>query len=260
MKLIFYSILFCLLSCSHSSKLARDPSSDLTINIVLDIDYTIVSPVEDLESSEVITLDSGEKFRVNNYVKEFMEVMNGYENVNIYFFSGGKKERNLELLSKIKTHSGQSFLDLALDVYSFNDLSQVSESGKFAQKYKKDLKAIGLNLNNTILIDDVPIFSPESQKNNMLWTGEAYYHFEKYSDVISARNNPKFEKKYIPKSPNEWLRSKNIFQNITQLFKDHLNATNDDRNFLEAVQANKNLYLYLSKQNINCLSLPLDFP
>lgn len=260
MRLVFLLLLLINFSCSHTSWGTRDISSTSPINIVLDIDYTIVSPVENLHSDQVVKLENGESFRINNHVLEFIEEMKKHERVNIYFFSGGTRERNIELLSKIKTKSDQSFLDIALDIYSFEDLTQISEIGKFAQKYKKDLKAIGFDLTNTILIDDVPIFSPETQVSNMLWIGKAYYHFEKYTDVIAARSDTKFEQKYIPNSPKEWLRSKNIFSNITQLFKESLEKPETGKSFLETLQARKELYLFPSNKNINCLSSPLYFP
>jgi hypothetical protein len=214
-----YLIIFCfLVSCSAIQNLSRIPAAEDVIDIVFDLDWTIVAEnknTSQLISKENIISVDGVTYRINDWALEMITDLSARSNVRISFFSGGKETRNTKLLSKLKLldDSGKSFMDIAYKVKSFHDLDELPDhliSGqRFSDRYKKDLKKINKNLKNVIFIEDNTGFAIDNiQKRNMLWMGPTYLHFETLNDFPSLPLDIEIEK-HVPKTIDEWFVGRN---------------------------------------------------
>lgn len=101
------------------------------IDIVFDIDWTLVYPVNDL--SEITNTSrlyhlNGEYYRLADGAEEIIDDLIKNKNVRISFFSGGLEKRNIDLLKSIMLpNSNKSLYEISHKVLSKKDLSVVSD-------------------------------------------------------------------------------------------------------------------------------------
>jgi hypothetical protein len=169
------------------------------IDIVFDIDWTLVSNVDSYDSANSRVYESlGDHYRLSDGAQEIIEDLLDEKNIRISFYSGGSEARNLDLLNKIKLSNGDSLLDISYKVLSKKHLLEVSTDAnlKFTQRLKKDLTLINRDLNNVVLIDDIQSFTPLSQRKNVIWTGKTF-HFQDAFNHVDTDNFAKTELAWI---------------------------------------------------------------
>ncbi len=178
---LFYVFLVNFLNKPYESENYRNASSlkEISAHVVFDLDWTVfasLDPDDLVEDASRVYEVQGKKYYLNPFVDDVIFRLKK-KGIDIYFFSGGEKNRNLELLDSVKLKDGKSLLQLATDVFHKEDLSNVSSNleDNFSKRYKKDLEKVGLALEDTILIDDNSDFAlNEHQKKNMFWLGPTY--------------------------------------------------------------------------------------
>jgi len=225
-------------SVLHTSLAAR---KDEIIDIVFDLDWTLISEIEDnlQDHGEVLEI-SGKKYRMSNWAKEMLTLLADRPNVRISFYSGGDDARNTEILKKtILPGKNVSAFDLAYKVLSKDDMEEVSNdtSLRFSQRFKKNVGKINKNLGNIILIDDVLNFLLENQQGNLLWLGPTFNHYQTYELVKEARRlDP--TNKYIPKNKAQWKLNHDKLIIIYGIIDEALEATkNNQKSFAQNVQS-----------------------
>lgn len=258
-------IYLLIVQCGHintlnrvSPSLEREISSESFIDIVFDLDWTLVS--ENINTSQKLFIDNrvtvkGIEYRINDWALEMITELSTRQNVRISFYSGGKIERNKELLSKLKLmdNTNRSFLDIAYKVKSFSDLYKVPESqilgDMFADKFKKNLLEINEDLSNLIIIDDNYKFAiDEIQKKNMFWLGPSYIHYESYKHTPTELIDDSI-KKFVPKSASEWFVGRNKLLFIWGILDKALDNSKN-KNFVDLVnQYSQNLNLATGEYN-----------
>jgi hypothetical protein len=215
---LFFTLLFFVGCSSINTGPSRFISSEKTIDVVFDIDWTIVSDYEPefskAPASKIFEADTG-SYVLRDGVTELIEYLLS-ENIRVSFFSGGVEKRNNELLSKILLSDGRSLLDIAYKVKSKPDLTTVPdipETAKFSEKFKKDLTKINPDLQSIILLDDNYRFyaSPE-QKPNLIFFGPTYKYFDEYGDC------KQYTGQYKPQSFEQW----NVDRKKMYIIKNHI--------------------------------------
>ncbi len=202
---LFFLSLWSCTSSSPQYSIKRSISSEEDIHVVFDIDWTIVSNFEAgvsrVPQNKLIQVQE-ETYVVRDYLPELIEYLI-QKKVKVSFFSGGKEERNLELLSKIFLPNGKSLLEVSHEVKSFNDLTSVAvanPNARFGEKYKKDLRKISQNLSSIVIFDDFEnFFNGIEQERNMFYIGPTFKYFESYDE------SRKFIGEYIPRNFEEWV-------------------------------------------------------
>ena len=133
---------------------SRAPAGQSIKAVIFDLDGTLVESLGHGVSGDV-TLSSGESYKIFAHAQALVEV--AYEQgLEVHFFSGGPKARNLDLLSRLKLSNGSSFLDIAVSTHHFEDLTDLGDSPNakyFTDRYRKDLSKVG-ELKDLVLIDD----------------------------------------------------------------------------------------------------------
>ncbi|MES2525465.1 MAG: hypothetical protein V4598_00195 [Bdellovibrionota bacterium] len=179
-------LLFLLLSVSAHA--------ELPVDIVFDIDLTIVSLINDRPGGDLLADPSDptrntvrihhgeidETYRVFEGMTELMEKLELEQKagrVRVSFFSGGTEARNEALLKSIKLKNGTSLWDLAPGrVLGRSSMTPtgLKPPARIREQFKKDLTRINPDLSDVIIIDDIKEFVPESQRGNLLWIGEEF--------------------------------------------------------------------------------------
>lgn len=143
----------------------RSPAANGIKHVVFDLDGTLVESIGHGVVGDV-TLDSGEAYHVLPHARELVERA-WREGLQIHFFSGGPRERNLDLLNKLKLADGRSFDQIASSVHSFEDLTDLGEDvvgERFTDRYRKDLTKIGKVDELIIFEDNVTFPLDEAQR------------------------------------------------------------------------------------------------
>ncbi len=196
--------LFLIVSCAHQD---RNPAQEKTRwrHIVFDIDWTIVTEVKSEALHKRIVDVQGTRYFVNEGLEDFVSEILTHPELRVSFFSGGKRGRNEELLSKIKLRDGRSLRDIAFKILSSEDLIEIPSAppgARFAQRFKKDLTKVSIDLSELIMFDDTIDFvleTQERQTENVFFTGISFEYFENFS---KAKN---LSGPYVPKSYEQWL-------------------------------------------------------
>lgn len=148
---------------------ARAPGADGIKHIVFDLDGTLVESLGHGVPGDVV-LASGEAYRVFKHAHALIE--RAWERgLQIHFFSGGVRARNVELLSKLKLANGQSYHGLAASISSFEDLVDLGEEfngGYFTDRYRKDLRRIAPLDELVMLEDNIHFALDERQQKRVL--------------------------------------------------------------------------------------------
>jgi hypothetical protein len=208
------------------------------VDVVIDIDWTLVSQVDSYDSNNSRVYKSlGDYYRLTDGASEIIEDLIENESVRISFYSGGSEARNLDLLDQIKLSNGKSLLESSYKVLSRKHLLEVSRGPdlKFAERYKKDLTLINNDLKSIILIDDIKNFTPPNQRKNVLWVGKTFV----FQDTFSQVNAEHYAKTEIA-----WLRDR------YKLYSSHSKITNalemmkiKDISFVDAVKKSRSFPL-----------------
>lgn len=244
MKHLVLIFLFILTSCSQLTRLPSQLQQDK--HVVFDIDWTIVAevkhPSKELVASKKLLFVENHYYIAHNGLRELVEEILNKKDVRISFFSGGKKSRNAELLSKIKLSDGRSLADIAYKVLSSEDLVKVEgalENAPFAERFKKNLLLVSKNLDQLIMFDDTTDFVLEGvtpQKNYVFHMGVAFEHFESFTETEGLAG------KYIPKTFEQWLLNNNRLVILRGAFLDaYEESVRDGVTFSEAMKRKEKL-------------------
>jgi len=218
----------------------RGPSTiedELLAHIVLDIDWTIVTPLEDNRAKEAfkglesyIELNDGSAYLLKEGVLEILDAISQSDQYKVSFFSGGKKERNIELLKHIKIKNGKTAFEVADKVLSFDDLSTVSKDQnlRFSERLKKDLMKSGSPLEKTILIEDIPHFAKGARaREQTIWIGDTYFPALRDWSIQDYRNfweGLGKQEKFLASSKDNLWWSQRKFYLLTALIEQSLSA------------------------------------
>jgi hypothetical protein len=211
----------------------RAPASSQTIDIVFDLDWTLI---KQLKRGEKLTGDNilyyqDEVYRLNDGALELLEYLNSKKNIRVSFFSGGGKFRNEAVLKKMKVGKGSAF-DMAHKILSKDDLEVRSQdtSLTFTDRYKKNLLKVNSDLSNVLIIDDDIRFAANAdQERNFLFLENVKYHFESPSDIHFGGGQ------FDPKTKAEWFFDKNKIYIVSDILENSL----DEEDFLGAVKENR---------------------
>lgn len=209
-------MIFITSSCQNT--LWRFPSSEVKkIDIVFDLDYTIISKVEESYRGKKNVIAVGDElYRVHDWTQELMTVLHQNPRYRISFFSGGPEERNLAVLKQIKILDGskKSLEDVAHKLLHRADLLDIEPPASIlnpspADRWKKDLKKINLDLNQIIMFeDDARHALNKKQRQNILWMGMSYLHFDTSEEVTLAQKL-KPTNQFVPPGHGEWMLQRN---------------------------------------------------
>lgn len=233
----------CQLTTDRSGHLSRGISSTEVIDLVFDLDWTLVSELihsgQEISSVNRVTVH-GLDYRINDWAIEMITELSQREDVRISFFSGGKESRNTDLLSKLKLAdgSGRSFLDIAHKVKSYEDLYEIPtelvNGEKFTDRFRKDLRKINNNLDRVVLIDDNYRFAiNETQRRNILWLGPTYIHYERVKNFPHLPVEADIEQ-FVPRTQDQWFVARNKLLLMWGLITDSLESGED---FIEKSQS-----------------------
>jgi len=208
------------------------------VDIVFDIDWTLVSSVDSFDSYSSRVYESlGDHYRLTDGAQEIIEDLLDEKNIRISFYSGGSEARNLDLLNKIKLSNGDSLLDISYKVLSKKHLLEVSTDPKlkFTQRLKKDLTLINKDLNSVVLIDDIKSFTPLTQRKNVIWTGKTF-NFQDAFKYVDADHHAKTEL--------AWIKDRYKLYSGHSKIKDALNMVKNQKiSFVDAVNRSRSLPL-----------------
>ncbi len=195
-KYIYRPILLLLISLNSFSQ----------IDLVFDIDYTIVSEIKFGSQSNMIPIN--EEGKVVNYILtpwalEVLDSLYEMDEVRISFFSGGSRDRNEKLLKEIiLPTSNRSLWEVSHKVLSREDLTPITKStasSKWSDRYTKDLHKINEDLSWLIVIDDNLNFYQGNQLENVFWLEEGYLPFPSFKASKNIQNQNRANLK------NEWF-------------------------------------------------------
>ncbi|MCR9206485.1 MAG: hypothetical protein NXH75_18020, partial [Halobacteriovoraceae bacterium] len=180
----------------------------------------------------------GHHYLLKEGMKELIELA-VERGISISFFSGGKKERNVALLKKIRLESGESLFSLSKKILSFQDLTEVSTDINlhFSERYKKDIKKVHENLDEVILLEDIPHFGKGQSLRQTAWLGETTFPRIRGKTIEESQNYwRKFdvEERFLPQSiEQDWWQKRKVFLLIKELEEGNtdtqaiLNSIND---------------------------------
>lgn len=189
--------------------------AELPLDVVFDIDLTIVARVEDGPHGDLLadpqnprrgTVEiqfhephydrqnrprdiaptlKAERYRVFEGMTDLMQKLKALQEdgkVRVSFFSGGSEPRNETLLKTIKLPDGTSLWDLSQGrVHGRSALTPTGlpSNMRIRDRFKKDLTRINPDLSDVIIIDDIKEFVPVKQRDNLLWIGEEFPYPER---------------------------------------------------------------------------------
>lgn len=142
----------------QNSDFSRSPASQKIKHIVFDLDGTLVESLGYNVPGDIV-LDSGEAYHLFANARELVEKV-WRQGLQVHFYSGGPNSRNIDLLSKLKISTGQSFADISTSILGQSDLTDLGEEIKgenFTDRYRKDLTKIG-ELDELVIFEDNKYF------------------------------------------------------------------------------------------------------
>ncbi len=220
---LIYLLVF-LSSCQFGTRYRTPANSTLPLDIVFDLDWTLIAQVKNTEAipSEELLRFEEETYRLAPGARELIAELLERDNIRISFFSGGGIERNQAVLSQIQINN-RSALEIAYKVFSRNDLTdlsaQVSPEARFSERYKKDLRLINPDLGRIVIIEDNANFAlADNQRANFIWLGDTFENMESWSQALALKTDPK----YRPNSYGQWLSSRLKLPVVGEILKDSL--------------------------------------
>jgi hypothetical protein len=191
---LVFGLLFLLGACQNAGgprgleiTKSRLPSSGLEtpqtkLYLILDIDWTLVSPLSEEQAFDFIGDQrllkvGGEFYLLKEGARELLEMAFSHPDIEVSFFSGGTKKRNINLLREIILEDGLTALQKSYKVLSKKDLTLISkdEALRFSEKFKKDLSKVHHDLKKVLLIEDLAHFALGDGVNQTLWLGQTFY-------------------------------------------------------------------------------------
>lgn len=174
---------------------ASDPLPTIfrPVHIIFDLDWTLFYSIDskdpDQTDSKVFEVD-GKHYRLTDHAEILLRHLHhNYPEVQISFFSGGQKERNLQLLRSIRVTENKTALDIAAYTFHFDDLTKVNadEALPFVTRYKKLVENLisDFHSEDVILIDDQVDFASGRVK------------------AVPSLGTLKFTHKYVPQRRHE---------------------------------------------------------
>jgi hypothetical protein len=147
------------------------------IDFILDLDWTLFYSIRDPEDparvprhERVVFQKNGhtEYYRISDHAVELIEALLRIPGARVSFFSGGERARNETILRAIHLSDGRTALGIASHVFSFENLTQVSNDPRlrFPDRYKKQMRGLipDLDPKRALLIDDHPEFAMNDLK------------------------------------------------------------------------------------------------
>jgi hypothetical protein len=141
-------------------------------DVVVDIDWTILSPIPVLDRAgrtDLIFFE-GEAYAPAPFMMKTLDMLFSHPDVRVHVFSGGTRARNLAVLAALKFSDGTSLLERIQkrggQVWSQSELTPIGTSGGNIDRYRKRIenllpKAVAERL---ILIDDQTKFGDTTMK------------------------------------------------------------------------------------------------
>lgn len=256
MKWALLILIFLLSACAEFKRYPAN--TDETRHVVFDIDWTIISEVKEingrkLPSKRVIEVD-GDKYFVHEGLEELIQNILDKKDVKVSFASGGKRTRNLEVLSKIKLKDQRSLKDIAYKVLSFEDLVALDvpkEGRSFAERYKKDLTKISVNLDQMIMFDDTYNFVLETkvpQNDHVFFIGKGFEYFESFDGTKGLSGE------FVPATYEQWLLHNKKLYILNEAFnRAYFESKSGNMTFSEAMKKQEDI-LDLSSHTWNEVS------
>jgi hypothetical protein len=230
--LIFF---FFISSCSTT--VVRLPASDpKVIDVVFDLDWTLISKVGEEYSGRTGVIQIGEElYRVHDWARELVTALFLDSKYRVSFFSGGPSVRNLKVLETIKIldGSGRSFLDISHRTLHREDLLLVEPPAEIdnpapADRWKKDLRKINEDLKKIVMFEDDSrhALNP-NQRKNILWMGMSYYHIDSQKELQVIQRRLRGDS-FVPTTLDEWQLQRNklaiSFGVLEQAIEDQQNS------------------------------------
>jgi len=179
------------------------------VTAVFDLDWTLIYRIfeeADLQHEpESIIEFEGIRYRLADYAAESIELLNR-AGVDVVFFSGGHKDRNLHVISELYRRVNRIATSprAPFQILSHDQLTEYAPEASglgFPDRFKKDLlRAVtSSELPTTVLIDDIPRFSVEGQEKHML-SFSAYRDYLRFPQPTAHRAPHQFD----PPNPQAW--------------------------------------------------------
>ncbi|OFZ00958.1 MAG: hypothetical protein A2Z97_04725 [Bdellovibrionales bacterium GWB1_52_6] len=184
--------------------------ADTPLYFVFDIDDTLARWVRPAESSlgNVTSSINDHRYRILDGAGEAIQaLLTRAPNAKIVFYSGGPRDRNLELLSQLILPDGRRAIDIATKVLSRNDIvdekslptglaawNELDRTPPSELHYdlrrhgRKDLLKAAPDLQNIVMIEDRLGYAYPGQEKNLLWVGTPPpSHPESFSETRLSR-------------------------------------------------------------------------
>lgn len=170
------------------------------IDIVIDLDWTLIYEITAVQyrSGDPDYFEfEGKYYRLSDGVREFITVLLRLPGVRISFFSGGPEARNDFILRNTFLFDGRSLREVAFRALDLHDLIRMDEApgdAKFSERFKKNLRLVAadLELDWSILIDDIEKFLVPGQEKNMLWLQRTLDYVEDRRTISRANRHDKY--------------------------------------------------------------------
>lgn len=240
--------------------ISRHPSSErIERHVVFDLDWTLFSEFDPKiihPDPERVFIVEGKSYYLSPHAKELVRFLHE-SGIQISFFSGGHKERNLGLLRQVEIEGLGTFEDIAFQTLHREHLTILStdESLPFTERYKKDLKKVHKNLDEIIILDDDFRFVVNSdQKKNMFWLGPTYQVLERYDQLPLYANTTTT---YLPATEEAFDLAKNKLLVVKEALREAMFLQDAKRiSWREAVfQVQEKLQFKTAKYNQYSLNL-----
>jgi len=131
------------------------------INIILDIDNTLVKTIKKVKNPKSTIYQDGVYYEIYPCCLQFLRYVAKLMNNYLIFFSNGTKQRNDDLIKELLTRAFNK-KSVKFEIYSRADHCFSPITKNLTIIVPKD------QLNRTILIDDDPYIIENSQKKNMI--------------------------------------------------------------------------------------------
>lgn len=204
--------------------LANDNSinNDQKLYLVLDIDWTLVTPLNNEQAYYFIgdkrLLQVGDEYYLlKEGARELLETAFADPKIEVSFFSGGGHQRNEKLLKSLYLTNGRTAWEESYRVLSRRDLTVVSQdqSLRFSERFKKDIRKVHPDLTRVLLIEDLAHFALGDGVDNTLWLGQTYFPpfpQQNFSESVRMWRSLGVEARYLAETQEaDWWARRKLF-------------------------------------------------